>query len=132
MQCKYGSTNWNDSKDFKESYLVQLTEYAIENSYSEEPVFAWCVNFLMKKRERIFSKVKSKHWVRTQKYGIRGLKDIRKTKQIDTDNDNTLWWDAIMLKMKNVRPAFEVYKSKKKDLIGYQGNKCYFVFDIKL
>ena len=36
-----------------------------------------------------------------------------------------------MLKMKNMRTVFEVYKCDKKDLVGYQGIKCHFVFDIK-
>ena len=31
-----------------------------------------------------------------------------------------------MLKIKNVRPAFEVYGGDKKDLVGYQGVKCIF------
>ena len=60
VQWEYCSTTWNDLKDIKESYPVQLAEYAIENGYSDEPVFAWWVKFVMKKRDRIFSKVKSK------------------------------------------------------------------------
>ena len=33
-----------------------------------------------------------------------------------------------MLKMKNVRLVFEVYEGDKKDLVGYQGIKCHFIF----
>ena len=38
-----------------------------------------------------------------------------------------------MQEMKNVRPAFEVWKKRKKDLpIGYQEIKCRMIFDIKM
>ena len=34
---------------------------------------------------------------------------------IDKENGDTLWWDAIRKEMKNVRPAFEVFKKRKED-----------------
>ena len=52
---------------------------------------------------------------------------------IDKDNWDTLWWDAIMKEMKNVRPAFEVFDKCKEDIpIAYQHIKCYMIFDVKL
>ena len=52
---------------------------------------------------------------------------------IDKENGNTLWWDAIMKEMKNVRPAFEVFEKRKGDIrIGYQHIKCRMIFDVKL
>ena len=123
MQWKYGSTNLNDLNYVKESYPVHLDEYEIENGYSDKPVFAWWVKFVMKNCDRILSKVKSKYWVRTHKYGTRFPKDVREAKQIYTDNENTLWWYAIMFDTKNAILAFEVYEGDKKDLVGYQGIK---------
>ena len=86
VQWKDCSTTWNDLKDVKESYPVHLAEYANYNGYSDEPVFTWWVKSLMKKRDIILSKVKSKYWVRTQKYGIRVPKDVREARKIDTEN----------------------------------------------
>ena len=37
-----------------------------------------------------------------------------------------------MKEMKNVRPAFEVFEGKIKDLVGYQSIKCHVIWDIKL
>ena len=37
-----------------------------------------------------------------------------------------------MAEMKNVRPAFEVYEGKEKDLVGYQKVDCHIIWDIKL
>ena len=51
----------------------------------------------------------------------------------DKENGDTLWWDAILQEMKNVRPALEVYEGKKEDLPpGYQQIKYHMIFYIKL
>ena len=56
MQWKDGSTTWNALKDVKDSYPVQMAEFAVENRLSEEPAFAWWVKHVLKKRDRIISK----------------------------------------------------------------------------
>ena len=35
---------------------------------------------------------------------------------IDKENGDTLWCDTIMKEMKNVRPAFGVFKKRKEDI----------------
>ena len=67
VQWKHGSTTWNNLKDVKKSHPVHLDEYAIDNGYSDDPVFAWWVKFVMKKCDIILSNVKSKYWVRNKK-----------------------------------------------------------------
>ena len=42
-------------------------------------------------------------------------KKAEETILIDKENGDTLWWDAIMKDMKNVRPAFEVFEKLKDD-----------------
>ena len=52
---------------------------------------------------------------------------------IDKENGDTLWWDAIMKKMKKMRPALKVFQKHKEDIpIGYQQIKCHMIFDVKL
>ena len=63
---------------------IQLVGYAIKNGYSNEPDFAWRVKFVMKNCDRTLSKVKSKYWVITHKYGTRVSKDVREASQIYT------------------------------------------------
>ena len=132
LKWKDGSSTWNTLKDVKDSYPVQLATFAIENGLDKEPAFAWWVPYVIRKSERIIKKLKSKYWSRTHKYGIRMPKSVAEAIEIDKENGNTLWWDAIMLEMKNVRPAFEVYDGDVQKLVGYQKIKCHFVFDIKL
>ena len=56
---KDGSSTWEAFKDIKEYYPVQLCEYALESRLSDEPVFAWWLPHVIKKREHIISKRKS-------------------------------------------------------------------------
>ena len=119
-------------KDVKESYPVQLAEFAISNRIAEEPAFAWWVPFVMKKRNRILAKVKSKYWLRSHKFGIRIPKSVEEAREVDNQNGKTLWWDAICKEMRNVRPASEVFEGTKDQLpIGYQFMKCHMIFDVK-
>ena len=67
--------------------------------------------------------------MRTNKYGIIVPNDVIESKQIDTENKKTLWWDVNILEMNNVRPEFEVYKGDKNDLVVYKGIKfCFFQY----
>ena len=133
VRWKDSSTTWIALKDLKESYPVQLAEYAVNSRIAEEPAFAWWVPYTLKKRNRIIAKIKSKYWVRTHKFGIKIPKSIAEARQFDLENGNTLWWDAILKEMKNVRPAFEAWEGSKADLPpGYQEIKCHIIFDIKM
>ena len=131
LKWKDGSTTSDKLKDIKDSYPVQLAEYAVENRISEEPAFAWWVKFLLRKRDRIISKTR-RYCIKTHNYGIRVPNTVKEAILIDKDNWDTLWWDAIMKEMKNVQPSFEVFKKHKEDIpIGYQQIKCHMIFDVK-
>ena len=133
VQWKDGSTNWIALKDIKESYPVQVSEYAVASKISMEPAFAWWVPKVLKKRNRIIAKLKSKYWLRTHKFGIRIPKSVEEAKELDRKNGNTLWWDAICKEMRNVRPGFEIWEKSQGDIpIGYQEIKCHIVFDVKM
>jgi hypothetical protein len=124
---------WIALKDLKESYPVQLAEYAVITRISEEPAFAWWVPFTLRKRNRILSKVKSKYWVRTHKFGIKIPKNALEARALDLENGDTLWWDAICKEMRNVRPAFEVWDKDRNEIpVGYQEVKCHLIFDVKM
>ena len=133
LQWKDGSTTWVALKDAKESYPVQVAKYVIAAGISVQPAFAWWVPFTMKKRKQIISKVKSKYWIRTHKFGIKIPKTVREALAFDLENGNTFWWDAICKEMKNVRPAFEVWDKTAAEMpIGYQEVRCHLIFDVKM
>ena len=86
-QWKDGSMNWVSLKDLKESYPVQTAEYAVAAKIAMEPAFAWWVPYTMNKRNRIRSKVKSKYWLRTHKFGIWIPKSVEEAKCLDQENE---------------------------------------------
>ena len=51
--------------------------------------------------------------------------------EIDRENGNTLWMDAIKLEMANVRIAFEEYNGDPNSLFGYTQITGHLVFDVK-
>jgi hypothetical protein len=77
IEWEDGSTDWLPLKDLKESYPVQVAEYAVANKIAEQPAFAWWVPYILRKRERIIQKVKSRYWKRTHKYGVELLKSVK-------------------------------------------------------
>ena len=132
IQWKDGSTSWETLKDVKASYPVQLAEYAQLTKIEHEPAFAWWLPHVLKKRNRIISKTKTKYWTRTHKFGLKLPKSVKEALAIDRENGDTLWWDAICKEMKNVRVAFEEFDGDVKSLVGYQKIDCHMIFDIKM
>jgi hypothetical protein len=132
-QWKDNSSTWIAMKDMKESYPVQLAEYAVAARIAKEPAFAWWVPYTLRKRNRIIAKLKSKYWVRTHKFGIKIPKTVVEARAFDLENGNNLWWEAICKEMRNVRPAFEAWDKSESDIpIGYQQVKCHLIFDVKM
>lgn len=132
VQWKDGSNEWISFKDLKDTYPVELAEYAINNNIQHEPVFAWWVPWVLKKRDSIIAKLKTKYWQRSTKYGIRIPKSVDDAINIDRENKNTVWMDAVRLEMENIRIAFEAYNGEIADLIGYKQITGHLVFDVKL
>ena len=60
-------------------------------------------------------------------------KSVEEALRLDPKNGNTLWWDAIMQEMHNVRIAFEECEGGE-DAIppGYQYIDCHMIFNIKM
>jgi hypothetical protein len=70
VEWKDGSTSWIPLKDIKDTNPVEVAEYAIANKIDQEPAFAWWVKFVMRKRERIISKLQKKYWRTEYKFGV--------------------------------------------------------------
>ena len=83
---KDDSTNWIKLKDIVNSNLIEMAEYALNNKLNQEPAFSWWSSFVLRKRDHIISKVNSKYWGRTHKYGIEIPKSTDDAKCIDADN----------------------------------------------
>ena len=70
IRWKDGGTDWIALKDIKESYPVQVAEYTVLSRISEEPAFTWWASSVLKKRNKIIAKTKSKYWLMMHKFRI--------------------------------------------------------------
>ena len=70
MESKHGTVDWLPLSDLKESYPIQVAEYAVNNKIASEPAFAWWVPYVLKKRDRVIKRVQKCYWKRSHKFGI--------------------------------------------------------------
>ena len=139
VEWKDGLICWVPLKDLKESNPIELAEYAVANDIDEEPAFNWWVKDTLRKRDRIISRVKAKHWRTSHKLGIEVPKNVTQALMIDQRMGTTFWADAIRKEMANVRIAFEKLEGvtvqqmeEGKVKPGYKYCGTHMVFDIKM
>ena len=141
VQWKDGSVSWEKLKNLKESNPVEVAEYAVANRIVEEPAFKWWVPHTLRKRNRIISKVKSRYWRTTHKFGIKLPHSVKEALEIDQATGTDFWRKALNKEMSKVKVAWEaregitpedVRSGKVFDLIGYQEIGCHVVFDVKM
>ena len=83
IQWEHSLMTWESMNDVKQCYPLQLYECSHQAQISQETAFSWWVPHVMKKRNKIISKVKSKYWTHTHKYGVRIPKSVKETKLLD-------------------------------------------------
>ena len=64
-------------KDMKNSYDVQIDEYAVHRCIAGNPEFAWWVWHILAKRNHIIGNMKSKYWVQIHKFGVKIPKSVQ-------------------------------------------------------
>ena len=86
----------------------------------------------LKWRNHIIKAVNKRYIKCSPKFGIELPKTVGRALEIDKENGNTLWEDAIKKELGNVRVAFSILSDEEKLKPGYQYVGCHMVFDIKL
>jgi hypothetical protein len=141
VMWKDQSMSWVKLKDLKASNPIELAEYAVVNHIAEEPAFKWWVSHMLRKRNCIIPKVKSKYWKTTHKFGCKLPHSMAEALEIDRLAGTDLWTRAIKKEMAKVKVAWEacddltpeeVRAGKERDMIGFQEIGCHIIFDIKM
>ena len=132
VRWKDGSTSWEKLSALKESYPIEVAEYAVAQNIAHEPAYVWWVPYTLRRRTRIIAAVNKRYIKTTHKFGIRVPKTVEEAMAIDKENGNTLWMDAISKELKAVRVAFKVLDNDTNIPPGYQQIRCHFVFDVKM
>jgi len=76
-QWKDGSTTWERLANVKESYPVQLAEYAKSRGIDDEAAFQWWAPYTLRKRDHIIAAVNQRYHKCTHQFGIRIPKTVR-------------------------------------------------------
>ena len=131
VQWENGEQSWIPLKDIKESNPIEIAEYAINNKIHSEPAFAWWINHALKKRQAFLKKASRKIKRNHMNFGIRIPKTFKEAVELDRQNGNTYWQNAVKKEMKNVQIAFD-FKDEDSDIpIGFKEISCHLVFDVK-
>jgi hypothetical protein len=140
VSWKDGSSDWMPLKDLKDSYPIQIAEYAMANKIANEPAFNWWVHTVLRKRNRIVAKVK-RYWRTTHKFGIRLPKTVAEALAIDDQTGTDFWRKALGKEMNKVKVAWttadgvspeQARTGKEPSMIGYQEIRCHVIFDVKM
>ena len=73
-------------KDMKNSYPVQMAEYAVQRHIAGDPEFAWWIRHVLAKRNRIIGNLKSKYWVQTHKFSVKTPRSVQEAEAFDEEN----------------------------------------------
>jgi len=94
---------------------------------------------VIKRKERLINKVKSKYWRNTHKFGIEIPKSVEEAYKIDRSTGTNHWSRAIEKEIRNVRITFEKLENVSQDQMrtgkikpGYSYGSTHMIFDIKM
>jgi hypothetical protein len=90
VEWKDGTTSWERLADLKERNTVEVAVYASTKNMHDEPIFAWWVPHIPKKRNIIIYAVTNRYHKRTHKFGIQVPKTWGEAVKLDEGNGNTL------------------------------------------
>ena len=119
-------------KDAKESYPIEVAEFAVEMGIQNEPAFSWWVPHVLRKRGSIVSAVKSRVRRKTHKFGIEVPMTVVDALRLDKEAGGTHWRDAIAKEMRNVREAFDILEDDEDVPASYSKMTVHLIFDVKM
>ena len=135
---QWGDGSWQqfDLKLLKESNPVQVGQYVIARGIEHEPAFAWWVPYVMQKGNYIVSAVKLRMRRTTHKYGIEmpepGKNIVQNSIDLDRQNGNTFWKDALAKEMGTLMIAFEILEPGQKNPPGWHITTGHIIVNVKM
>jgi hypothetical protein len=131
-QWKDGSSSWEKFSDLKELHPLETAEYAVTIGINHKPAFNWWIPHVLRKHDRIISAVakRSARFLKwTHKFGIEIPRTVKEALELDRQNGNTLWADAIAKEMTEVHKASDILLPDGKTApVGYQKDPMSYGF----
>ena len=106
IKWKDGLVSWHPMSIVKSSNPIELAENAVSNKLSDEPALRWWVKSTLKGRNKLINKFKTRVTSMKIKFGVEVPSTVEEALQLDLENGNKLWKEAIAKKMANSRVAF--------------------------
>ena len=135
IKWKDGSTSWGKLRDMKESYPLQVAEYAEANQLLQEPAFAWWAPKSLRIRTRIIKVARARHsryHKRNEKFGLELPKTVKRALEIDKETGTEFWRKALIKEMGNIEPCIDLIAEGQQPPPGYLEIRTNIVFDIKM
>ena len=129
---KNGSEEWIPLSIMKQSNPCDVAEYAESVGIAHEPAFSWWVPYTLRKRDRIISAVNARVKRVSHKYGIEIPRSITHAYEIDSQNNNTLWRDALDKEMGNLKVAFDILEKDEHLPVGWTKASGHLIFDVRM
>ena len=126
------SSTWIPLRDLKESNPIEVEEYAVRASISNEPAFAWWVGSKIKRKNKLIKQVRHRLVKKIFKFGIKIPNSVEEALSLDQENGNDLWKRAIEKGIGNARVAFQLLEEGEKVPVGSKEIPYHFIFDVKL
>ena len=82
-----------------------MAEYAFKQAIEKEPVFRWWVSYVLKKRDRIINKVKTRTSKGSMKFGINIPRNVKEALEYDCTNGKNYWAETIAQEYQGVKVA---------------------------
>ena len=131
VQWSDGTESWIPMDVVKDSNPIELAEYSVSRGIAQEPAFAWWVPRILKKRNLLIKKLKSKHYKTNLKFGLKVPQSVAEAYEIDRENGNEHWANAIKKELKNVLVAFHLLEEGEATPVGSKLIPYHIIFDIK-
>ena len=129
---KDGTKTWTPLRLAKNSIPDLVAEYTKTCKLQKEPAFHWWVPYVLRKKGRMISKVRTCFHKSNRKFGIAIPRNYDEAIIFDTENGNHSWRDAIQKEMSNVKVAFKFLNEGAPPPPGYKAIKCFIIFDVKM
>ena len=84
IEWKDGTTSWECLSNLKESFPVEVLEYAIAAGIDDEPLFKWWMQYGLNNSYCIIAKVNSQYHRRSHKFGLEVPKTVVNILRIDS------------------------------------------------
>ena len=129
---KDGTESWVRLATLKDSYPVELAEFAKARGIDKEPGFAWWVPNTIRRRNAILSAVKARFQKKTHKFGIEIPSSVEHARELDRTNGNNFWMEALEKEMFNNGIAFEILADGESAPKGWSKVTGHIVWDVKM